>query len=1096
MNATPTTDSGASQSKVLFAGLTPTNAIGEGSQATTITISGPGQAPTISSSGLYFNGSSQLNIQDSDLLLGSSNFEIKFKFKTNNTTPYSNILNTVDNSILGIANDPAYGGFIRAWAGNNVLYSNANVNDNEWHILNFKRISNKLTLSIDEKIQSTTEIQNDLEVDLSNFVLGHLTGQWSHNWDNSYIGWISDFEISTGTENQYHEGTVIAGTDKEDTITGSAGNDTINGNGGSDHISGGLGADIFQINFSDTIDDLNINDGDKIDLTNILSKLIGFNQGENPFEKYYLDITQSSDGKNATTYINYDLDGNGSDYGRSVLVTLKNNLFFYIKPEYFIPLAKTTSTGNPDIIKYSIQVDYSSELNLPLVKFSIKLSENFSNANSIVTQYQSFNGGISGEITLIKNEQEEYYGIAQLPKYTSSGWFLSGALFAQDNSGVNLVIDRHDIAISGGVITSYLNNPYSDDISPSIENIKVESIEYGNSAILAHLSLFVSENESGLAAGRTLGIRNSSGRDFGATVNFDTDGNGLATFQFSKYAKSETYTISGSSIMDLAGNAADSSILNKSPVTFTLNNPNEDTDLPSLSKFKISAEFSSSTGRPFILTSGDSFDATSGVSTVTVVLRSPTNNYYGSGERITTFDQLTKFENSIPLINNFTPGEYLVDQIVMTDIADNMVKYSGEDLKKLNFPDRISIYFPIDSEQTNIKGSVKSDFIFGTDKTNDTLDGAEGNDVLYSGDGNDVVDAGEGDDLIIGGSGAGDDIYFGGKGVDTVKYTSARAGLAIDLVKGYANSIDVSKDSGIGKDSLSDIESLISGEFNDLIISDNANNLIEGMSGDDTIISSSGSDTLIGGNGIDKIVFEGIKKSYSIQKSIDKKSFTISSSVNAITTAIDFEYFEFNGITYTSSQLLSNSFNINAKIKTWKGDPLAGVKIFENDSRISSSLGIAELAEIDDTDGNSDGIITIAPSKITPSTILSSGISLTDVLSALKIYLGKSLPETVSSPFNYIAADFDANGTVNLTDVLSLLKFYLGKNSTSQPSWVFIDAADMTGTGSSSSIAGMNGQPISKTYAIPKLIQHDLSTDSTVELIGVLRGDVDGSWSG
>jgi hypothetical protein len=50
----------------------------------------------------------------------------------------------------------------------------------------------------------------------------------------------------------------------------------------------------------------------------------------------------------------------------------------------------------------------------------------------------------------------------------------------------------------------------------------------------------------------------------------------------------------------------------------------------------------------------------------------------------------------------------------------------------------------------------------------------------------------------------------------------------------------------------------------------------------------------------------------------------------------------------------------------------------------------------------------------------------------------------------------------SLNDVPSLLKYYLGKASPAMPSWTFVDVAP--------------------------------STEITLELVGVLRGDVDGSW--
>lgn len=110
---------------------------------------------------------------------------------------------------------------------------------------------------------------------------------------------------------------------------------------------------------------------------------------------------------------------------------------------------------------------------------------------------------------------------------------------------------------------------------------------------------------------------------------------------------------------------------------------------------------------------------------------------------------------------------------------------------------------------------------------------------------------------------------------------------------------------------------------------------------------------------------------------------------------------------------------------------------------------------------------------------VSSAISLSDVLDTLKLYLGKNL--TNMSPYQYVAADLNGSGTLELGDVLDLLKFYLGKSPKSKPEWVFLDA--------NASLANLD----SKSIPIPSLEVH-ADTAGAVELVGILRGDVNGSW--
>jgi Ca2+-binding RTX toxin-like protein len=136
---------------------------------------------------------------------------------------------------------------------------------------------------------------------------------------------------------------------------------------------------------------------------------------------------------------------------------------------------------------------------------------------------------------------------------------------------------------------------------------------------------------------------------------------------------------------------------------------------------------------------------------------------------------------------------------------------------------------------------------------NDSLNGGAGDDNLYAGTGDDIVSAGDGNDLIVGGDGAGNDKYDGGTGIDTVKYTSARAGISVNLTSGTATSLSsATPDSaGIGSDTLSGIENVIGGNYADAIVGSSAANVLEGGNGNDSLNGGTGADTLIGGAGDD-----------------------------------------------------------------------------------------------------------------------------------------------------------------------------------------------------------------------------------------------------
>lgn len=151
-----------------------------------------------------------------------------------------------------------------------------------------------------------------------------------------------------------------------------------------------------------------------------------------------------------------------------------------------------------------------------------------------------------------------------------------------------------------------------------------------------------------------------------------------------------------------------------------------------------------------------------------------------------------------------------------------------------------------------LAGTASADLVIGS-TGNDIVTSGAAADTITAGDGNDVVDAGAGNDLIVGGNGAGDDVYEGGIGTDTIRYTSALAGITVDLSTGRAGSSAGSDIAGIGTDTISGIENVIAGYFGDSITGDEMNNSIEALSGDDVIRGNGGFDTLLGGSGDDKL---------------------------------------------------------------------------------------------------------------------------------------------------------------------------------------------------------------------------------------------------
>ncbi len=126
--------------------------------------------------------------------------------------------------------------------------------------------------------------------------------------------------------------------------------------------------------------------------------------------------------------------------------------------------------------------------------------------------------------------------------------------------------------------------------------------------------------------------------------------------------------------------------------------------------------------------------------------------------------------------------------------------------------------------------------VFGTN-FNDILTGNSASNVLSGLAGNDQLTGGSGNDTLNGGSGT--DLLNGGTGSDTASYSSATAGVTVNL-----NTQSIAQNTvGAGSDTLVSIENLSGSRFNDVLLGNAGNNVLEGRGGNDTLNGGAGMDT-------------------------------------------------------------------------------------------------------------------------------------------------------------------------------------------------------------------------------------------------------------
>ncbi|WP_417513235.1 beta strand repeat-containing protein [Minwuia sp.] len=135
---------------------------------------------------------------------------------------------------------------------------------------------------------------------------------------------------------------------------------------------------------------------------------------------------------------------------------------------------------------------------------------------------------------------------------------------------------------------------------------------------------------------------------------------------------------------------------------------------------------------------------------------------------------------------------------------------------------------------TAVMGTSDGETLLGG-STNDFLGALEGDDSVDAGAGNDIVNAAEGDDTVTGG--LGDDSLDGGDGADLVDFSTAGAGVAVDLAANSATG-------GAGTDLLARFENVRGSAFDDTLTGDANDNRFFGGAGNDSVNGAAGTDRI------------------------------------------------------------------------------------------------------------------------------------------------------------------------------------------------------------------------------------------------------------
>ncbi|MEI6652795.1 MAG: hypothetical protein WCL42_09510, partial [Chlorobiaceae bacterium] len=132
-----------------------------------------------------------------------------------------------------------------------------------------------------------------------------------------------------------------------------------------------------------------------------------------------------------------------------------------------------------------------------------------------------------------------------------------------------------------------------------------------------------------------------------------------------------------------------------------------------------------------------------------------------------------------------------------------------------------------------------------------------------------------------------------------------------------------------------------------------------------------------------------------------------------------------------------------------------------------------------------DGAYSLTSAKVS-CTAESNAVKANDALAALKIAVGMNpnADGSAVSPYQYLAADVNHDGQVKAADALNILKMAVKLSTAPEMEWLFVPES-------------VGSESMSRTYVVwpDNPIPVTLDIDQDVHLIGIVKGDVDGSWA-
>jgi uncharacterized delta-60 repeat protein len=184
--------------------------------------------------------------------------------------------------------------------------------------------------------------------------------------------------------------------------------------------------------------------------------------------------------------------------------------------------------------------------------------------------------------------------------------------------------------------------------------------------------------------------------------------------------------------------------------------------------------------------------------------------------------------------------------------------------------------------------------------------------------------------------------------------------------------------------------------------------------------------------------------------------------------------------TYDFTTAPASLFSLTGSVHFWKsGAAIAGVTTsMGSDGSISATDGLYQHLDM------ADGSYALTSAKVS-GTAESTAIKANDALAALKIAVGMNpnADGSAVSPYQYLAADVNHDGQVKAADALNILKMAVKLDTAPAKEWLFVPES-------------VGSESMTRTHVVwpDNPIPVTLDVDQELNLIGIVKGDVNGSW--